>query len=118
MKIPNEIISKAMEGGWIPLKSILIKYIDAFEQIDYDTVVFYKGTSPDLGEVLGRISIARSILDYSFWQCLGKAMGWSGEHYTLESGRKEWVYKWHRFIDHLAEGKDIESFFDGLITKE
>lgn len=26
-----------------------------------------------------------------------------------------WVMEWHRFIDHLAEGKDAESFFKDLL---
>ena len=25
--------------------------------------------------------------------------------------RGRWEYEWHRFIDHLADGKDAESFF-------
>jgi hypothetical protein len=26
----------------------------------------------------------------------------------------KWKKEWHRFIDHLAEGKDAESFFESL----
>jgi hypothetical protein len=26
-----------------------------------------------------------------------------------------WLYHWHRLIDHLAEGKDAESFFADLL---
>lgn len=29
----------------------------------------------------------------------------------------KWQYEWHRFIDHLAERKDIDSFFNELIKK-
>jgi hypothetical protein len=49
-------------------------------------------------------------LDPSFWQALGKARGWAPE-----TEEKQWLYYWHRFIDHLAEGKDLESFFADLI---
>jgi hypothetical protein len=57
-------------------------------------------------------------LDPSFWQALGKARGWD-EHLTSKLlptwyGRPEWQYHWRRFIDHLAEGKDAESFFATL----
>lgn len=32
---------------------------------------------------------------------------------------KSWNYEWHRFIDHLASGRDAESFFKKLLhTKE
>jgi hypothetical protein len=27
---------------------------------------------------------------------------------------KIWIDHWHRFIDHLAEGKDAESFFASI----
>lgn len=48
-----------------------------------------------------------ALIDPLFWQSLGKAMGWSPMY-------GEWKTKWHRFIDHLAEGKDINSFFENL----
>lgn len=66
-----------------------------------------------------------------FWQALGKAMGWKEEanliitlesyntgpehllHQSMEAGY--WRFYWHRFIDHLAEGKDAESFFSTLL---
>lgn len=78
-------------------------------------------------------------LDPLFWQSLGKAMGWpedttycdhcgeadiADEYITHDEEHsdcsniltfpKYWRYQWHRFIDHLAEGKDAESFFESL----
>jgi hypothetical protein len=50
-------------------------------------------------------SYGRFLLDPSFWQALGKAKGWNIG--TVE-------INWHRLIDHLAEGKDAESFFAAL----
>jgi hypothetical protein len=74
-------------------------------------------------------------LDPSFWQSLGKALGWRGRivarkpylvplvkedaqhELHLEevnhglTAYPEWHWKMHEFIDHLAEGKDAESFF-------
>lgn len=52
-------------------------------------------------------------LDPLFWQALGKGLGWTweGEH---ETGIPAWNRVWHSFIDHLAEGKDINSFFEEL----
>lgn len=35
------------------------------------------------------------------------AWGFQGKEY-------KWKYKWHLFIDHLAEGKDAESYFEKL----
>ncbi len=77
-----------------------------------------------------------------FWQALGKAMGWKywvcekcGEDISYRgSGPTNsipvaqclthndtervygWLYHWHRFIDHIAEGKSPDSFFESLIT--
>jgi len=74
------------------------------------------------------------ILDPSFWQCLGKAMGWSEWKYCLtdkptkdmmygecedmedktHKHQEGWIFYWHSLIDHLASGKDIESFFNSM----
>lgn len=56
------------------------------------------------------------LLDPLFWQSLGKGLGWG-------KGRPglliyEWLYHWHKFIDHLASGKDPEEFFSQLNTKQ
>jgi hypothetical protein len=58
---------------------------------------------------------AEVFLDPLFWQALGKARGWDIAYgsYGWETA-EEWKVNWHRFIDHLAEGKDAESFFAQL----
>lgn len=66
-------------------------------------------------------------LDPLFWQSLGKAMGWEETShleypycwyykgiYRRNLWGTEWEYNQHRFIDHLAENKDAESFFENL----
>jgi hypothetical protein len=59
-------------------------------------------------------------LDPSFWSALGKARGWSYSDETCDHQPlsipcyHEYKNKWHEFIDHLAEGKDAESFFASL----
>lgn len=63
--------------------------------------------------------------DKSFWQALGKAMGWKTDVALMNWGftqveldylenKPEWLYHWHCFIDHLAQGKSIEGFFEKL----
>lgn len=68
------------------------------------------------------------LLDPLFWQALGKAMGWSKlvvVPYDVTSMAEkewqikfhtipEWQYRWHRMIDHLANGGTIKSFFETL----
>lgn len=72
-----------------------------------------------------------------FWQSLGKALGWKFSLYhrwvnqkctdckadmkdtplrdTCFSRSPEWKYHWHRFINHLAEGKEVDEFFKELL---
>ena len=81
MKI-NEAIQKAIEGGW--KKS------------------FY---SPHLLEIYEVY-----FLDPLFWQALGKAMGWDKKMDFTDDEYPDWKDYWHRFIDHLADGKSYENF--------
>lgn len=120
-------IQKAIEGGF----SIGIKLDD-----------------PDFEWYLHHVKTNDILLNPSFWQALGKALGWESEceyskgeqwstgkhcfvfvkgtrhthkkccHCEIEqtdNNTKHWKDKWHRFIDHLAEGKDAESFFKELL---
>jgi len=83
------------------------------------------------------------VCDPLFWQALGKERGWDAdlcptcgggyrisarmvdwcENYCENDGfptapRPGWQYHWHRFIDHLAEGKSIEDFFANLLPHD
>ena len=60
-------------------------------------------------------------LDPAFWQALGHARSWTIDedfkhwHGTIAEWKaKYWKTHWHNFIDHLAIGKDTESFFEQL----
>lgn len=62
------------------------------------------------------------LFDPLFWQALGKGLGWDIKHpcptcnnLDAKISYPEWIYQMHRFIDHLAEGKDIDSFFIALL---
>jgi hypothetical protein len=44
--------------------------------------------------------------DPDFWKALATARKWK----DVNASR----FHWHRFIDHLADGKDAESFLDAL----
>jgi hypothetical protein len=52
-----------------------------------------------------------ALLDPLFWQALGKALGWEEK---LQ--HNPWKRCWHRFTDHIASGKDADSFFTNLLT--
>jgi hypothetical protein len=68
-----------------------------------------------------RITFEQAFLDPSFWQAFGKARGWincegraCGNCLQPLPDNHNIHYQWHRFIDHLAEGKDADSFFAAL----
>ena len=79
----------------------------------HDGVLKLLGTYKKIKSVTDYILIEQIFLDPSFWQALGKAWGWEKDdhHYYSHSCNTAWEFKWHCFIDHLAEGKDAESFF-------
>ena len=115
MKI-EQIIVKAIQGDW---HKETIKRFGEFK--------FLKVWQPDIGyryeviredgihDYISVPSIEKMVLDPSFWQGLGKAMGWKGNElcpicgakYGVEFVPEEWQCRWHQFIDHLASGKLI-----------
>lgn len=66
-----------------------------------------------------------ALLDPTFWQALGKALGWEKYylyvHPKAESGththicEKSWLYHWHLYIDHIASDKDPELFWKEIL---
>ena len=112
----NKAIQKAIEGGW---NGTIVKP---------DTRVY---DLPEYKMAYDHTRFCIALLDPLFWQALGKAEGWGnsfGFIQTSDTGEidkwlesdsagtvYQWRYHWHRFIDHLSEGKDPDSFFNELI---
>jgi hypothetical protein len=95
----QQAIEKAIEGGFS--SQVAIEHVEDLKS--HKTLTIH-----DYGWVFVR---------EDFWMSLGKAMEWENNVYVEGKGIrdvKEWLYQWHRFIDHLAEGKDAESFFESL----
>ena len=93
----EQAISKAVEGGWHNRN--------------------YQAMSD--GEVKNRQivenNLHESLLDPFFWQSLGKAMGWEEDKWMAHEGLIDGpTYYWHNLIDHLADGKSIEEYFEKL----
>lgn len=73
-------------------------------------------------------TLEKMLIDPLFWSALGKAEVWEERTYYEisckareyqvyeETSEVTWLYQWHQLLDHLAEGKDIESFFKQLLT--
>lgn len=95
----NEAIKEAYEAGYKPA------------WIDKNVTEHWFGMSEN-----NTFSIPATLLDPEFWKFYGKARGWAKKkHYYSHSCNTEWEFRWHCFIDHLAEGKDAESFFATLV---
>lgn len=89
----KEAIQKAIEGGWRPTFNSL-PHLHPNREWQHITS------------------------DPLFWQSLGKALGWSGTNTACNKcgvAFNGWKGHWHRFIDHIAEGKDVDEFFKELI---
>ena len=73
----------------------------------------YKGEKPE------SLIDPACLLSPNWWQALGKVLWWKDEECTDPQAccfehYQGWQYKMHCFIDHLAEGKSIEDFFNSL----
>lgn len=112
----KEAITKAIEGGYV------------------------RGSAGRGEFLLGLPDYAKSQiwLDPLFWQALMIGCGFDVKEGTMRcehyhprynepgqggcnadkcsyAGYKDWQEVWHQFINHLAEGKDAESFFKKLL---
>ena len=87
----QEVITKALEGGYTT------EYLDA----------------------PSRLVQAQYFLETSFWEALGRTLGWEGHfeyrrlrgHEPREIRQPMWLSNWHRFNSHLVAGNTPESFF-------
>lgn len=116
----QQAIEKAIQGGWEPRDSAL---------------EHWNKIMPTLHPIDQARIISEALLQPEFWKALGKSMGWiercdkcGAELYTdSEAFRRYgcddckcgdategWLVEWHAFIDHLAEGNSIESYFESL----
>ena len=106
-------IEKALNQGYF-LKAIDIKVRYELSLPTAKETVAYK-------EMSNEFLLNKALLDPAFWQALGKSLGWDDGQITSEEYNKAptdmwmWHFQWHRFIDHLATGRDPNSFFDDLL---
>lgn len=112
----EKAIKKAIENGYEPFKWVTIEEIDEWKFTNALIIDFFYNNS------CMSLSPNDIFLDPLFWQALTKSLslgqGCGFEKCPVIGQHKScWLKVWHRFIDHLAEGKDTESFFNNLFTK-
>jgi hypothetical protein len=95
----KQAIQKAIEGGW--------KHKWSEE---------YNNTVCNINSLLE----PSFLLDPNFWQALGKSEGWWDNRGFDADMNSSWNLdechrNMHQFLDHLIEGKDIDSYFKELL---
>lgn len=102
--IPEKALKSAMDAGWKP------------EVIAENLTHHWFGASQNQ-----TISLANTALDATFWQALGKALGWGDywyndpETHVKVNLQKPWLDYAHRFCDLIYTGGDTEKFWDELL---
>lgn len=106
----------------------------AIEKGGYDNHLFTENFKGELSIAGWEVSVITQ--DPAFWRALGKANGWNLNTCTfcLKDGgpnsvdscdycgrsgvhRTSWKAHWHRFIDHIADGRSADDFFKALLAE-
>lgn len=113
----KDAIEKALKGGWSP-------------KLECGELVFPIVKTIDNGGFMARIeephtlrtldwsypiSKYRIVNDKKFWKALGVQQGWEEWDKYRPEGNTLWKKYWHSFIDHMADGGDINEFFNNLL---
>lgn len=115
MNETKQFIEDAVNGGWRTYPSLALGKM----KLDKSGLFYTAGTvSKTVHEIL---------LDPLAWKAVGRTNGWSSfsthEHSTYEPcngfcteylKQTGWKAYWHRFIDHLADGKSIEEALSAI----
>lgn len=127
----KEAIQKAIEGGYVnQALKFKSEYAIDFRDLRGGQLEIYN-------KMLEEYLTTKAFLDPLFWQCLGKGLKWgivdgicpkccyNGKKGWLISNpvtcpnchtcRGDWLYNWHRFIEHIANGGNVEEFFINLL---
>lgn len=108
----HEALSKAVEGGYQVSShdGVEIRYSGANSE--------YSAWTRTDNQSSFLLCVEETFLDPLFWRALGLALGWQEQcNKPYLAYDQWWRQAWHRFIDHLAEGKTPETFF-AIITPE
>lgn len=97
-KIPQEIIAKAVEGGWTAGWGDMRVFTPkaAAQQLDLEDWQWIA-------------------LDKNFWQALERALGWEPTHPAFQAS---WVNNAHRFFDLILQEKETDSFWQNLLDSK
>lgn len=146
MNYTQQAIEKAIEGGWEEkiINGEKIHSVSVGNNFWWISKIFRKSIwmyviKIELKESDIFIPFHATLLNPLFWQALGKVEGWakneesyickdcgvigiSDSNHMNDCPTKDrklyWRVYWHRLIDHLAEGKDPETFFERILANK
>ena len=90
--IPNNVVEKAIEGGW------------------RDSGIRYRKVRAVTGSHMIPVEVAA--LDPTFWQALGKSLRW--EDHGLKPS--VWFYKAITFYEMILAGNDTDDFWKEILS--
>lgn len=120
MNIPKEIIEKAIEGGWFGGYSFSQ---DKYEEGKYIFVMADDCTHEQFRQhQVRRLSSEDIAFDPSFWQALGKSLGWN--YPVMRDGRwspehslmPNWRDCAQDFYDLILTNKSTDQFWSQLLN--
>jgi hypothetical protein len=104
MKATQKFIEDAIKGGWL-WKG---------EEVIYDVNLnAYRTKHTPAGWHI--FAIEEILLDPLAWQAVGKTRGWPERDVYYSVAFYGWHVMYHTFIDHLADGDDIETALSKLV---
>lgn len=125
MNIPQQAIEKAIEGGWFTKLSKHNWKVEGYSLQIEEELGFFPFVHNKFRHLLRIESIA---LDPTFWQALGKALGWKRnafvQWYDDFANKKEreairgvesWLFQARRFNDLILTGGDTEAYWNELL---
>lgn len=120
----EQAIEKAIEGGWVCKNEWGSSIVDTPRERILIDPLFWKslGKAMGWGDEMVCIDETGHPKEWGYYfHCPvcgeivhGERQECPSECETDYPPIESWKYHWHRFIDHLAEGKDAESFFSNL----
>lgn len=116
--IPKLAIEKAIEGGWMPYLAVKL------DNVGGKAAYFFYKYNEEQSIPSNGIWLTEIALDPTFWQALGKALGWnefeakeSWKNYAtgevLKVGRDH--REAHAFYDLILTGGDTEAYWNELL---
>lgn len=121
----ENIIKKAIEGGWNPRPEKVLPTLMAIYPSDYDgEFAMFSTAFKEKGKANGRtfsLYLTQIVSDSSFWQALGKSCGWYAKDTNIyHDNPAQWLVESLRFheINLTQSWEKAVEWLENLITNK